>query len=694
MANNVIELQSIGELLGKNFFIPSYQRGYRWTGQQVKDLLDDIEEFRHSKVHGFYCLQPLVVKKSIVNANTFRDEFNKLPKTEDILLKATELINNHTQWEVIDGQQRLTTLCILLNYLGNNNPYHVEYETRKNSAEYLKKITAEVKENADNVDNVDYYHMHLVYEEIKHWFGNKKEEIKEEFKDTILNRVKFIWYESVEKDPIEVFTRLNIGKIKLTNAELIKALLLNRANFTDDNSIVLRQQEIASRWDQIEYTLQDDAFWLFLHSEKYKPATRIDFIFDLICDNDPWNIYTIYTKKKCVNTNESEKKKRKVIGTDEYKTFRYFYEYFHRGEEQDQKDKKVPEERKNHIEILQDCWKEVVKYFQILQEWYNDPIYYHYIGYLLSLTEDHKTKIKELLKFWNNNNKESFKTTLEDKIKETITYLSLNQQYKFSSADESVDSEVSKMEKTTQKQSKKESNPDKTKCKPILLLHNIQTVINQNEGLINSSQYGLPVFYKFPFHLYKKEKWDVEHIDSNTTNKLDKLEDQKQWLRDVVNNDIAKERLTDQNLKDEISEFEKANKDEGAFNELWEKVYRSIERDTEKLDDDEKNKIWNFCLLNASTNRSYGNAIFPVKRQTIINKDQGINDDQQDDNQAGKKNVIAFVPPVTKNVFLKYYTKSNVQFRTWSKSDAKAYRDNICETLQKFGVKKDENDIK
>lgn len=674
MANNVIELKSIGELLGKNFFIPSYQRGYRWTGQQVKDLLDDVNEFRaNSNGDGCYCLQPLVIKKSIVNAENFIASFQGL-KQDALLEGAYEIINKYTRWDVIDGQQRLTTLCILLNYLSNKNPYHVEYETRKNSAEYLKKITAEVKENADNVD---YYHMHLVYEEIKRWFVNESEEFKEKFKDTILNRVKFIWYESVEKDPIEVFTRLNIGKIKLTNAELIKALLLNRSNFTNDNSLVLRQQEIASRWDLIEYALQDDAFWLFLHSEKYKPATRIDFIFDLICDQNPWKVY-------------KKQDKNQIIGTDEYQTFRYFYEYFHRKEEKDLKER------------LQYCWKEVVKYFQILQEWYNDPIYYHYIGYLLSLTEDHKTKIKELLKVWNNNNKEKFKTTLEDKIKKTITYPSLNQQYKFSSADESVDSEVGKMEKTTQKQSKKEGNPDKTKCKPILLLHNIQTVINQNEGLINSSQYGLPVFYKFPFHLYKKEKWDVEHIDSNTTNDLDKFEDQKQWLRDVVNNDIAQEILTDQDLLKKISEFEKANKDEGAFNELWKEVYKSIEsieRDNEKLGDDEKNQIWNFCLLNASTNRSYGNAIFPVKRQTIIEKDQGINKEQKDDNQTdkkqtSKKNVIAFVPPVTKNVFLKYYTKSNVQFRNWSRSDAEAYRDNICETLQKFGVKKDENDIK
>lgn len=667
MANNVIELKSIGELLGKNFFIPAYQRGYRWTGQQVKDLLDDIDEFRaNSNGNGFYCLQPLVVKKSIVDNEKFITDFQNLGKTEKPLLEeAREIINCHTRWEVIDGQQRLTTLCILLNFLGIDNLYTVEYETRSDSTDYLTNIKKNIK-NAEDNDNVDYYHMHLVYDKIVGWFKKEECERKEfikEFQDTILNHVKFIWYESVDEDPIEVFTRLNIGKIKLTNAELIKALLLNRSNFTNDNSLVLRQQEIASRWDQIEYTLQDDAFWLFLHSEKYKPATRIDFIFDLICDQNPWKVY-------------KKQDKNQIIGTDEYQTFRYFYEYFHKG--------------KDLKERLQGCWKEVVKYFQILQEWYNDPIYYHYIGYLLSLTEDHKTKIKELLKVWNNNNKEEFKSTLMCEIKNTITYPLLNQQYKFSSADESVDSEVSKMEKTTQKQSKKEGNPDKTKCKPILLLHNIQTVINQNEGLINSSQYGLPVFYKFPFHLYKKEKWDVEHIDSNTTNDLDKFEDQKKWLSDVE----ANETLSDE-LKTQIEEFnnKKNKEEEPLFDKLWKAVYEHIEANEskneskeEKLSDAEKNQIWNFCLLNASTNRSYGNAIFPVKRQTIINKDQGINDDQQDDNQAGKKNVIAFVPPVTKNVFLKYYTKSNIQFRTWSKSDAEEYRKNISETLKDFGI--------
>ena len=68
MAENQIELKSVSELLKMKFFIPSYQRGYRWTSRQVKDLLDDIGSFRPEKIqdtdeYSWYCLQPLVVKE-------------------------------------------------------------------------------------------------------------------------------------------------------------------------------------------------------------------------------------------------------------------------------------------------------------------------------------------------------------------------------------------------------------------------------------------------------------------------------------------------------------------------------------------------------------------------------------------------------------------------------------------------------
>ena len=46
MAENIIEMKSVSNLLGLKFFIPSYQRGYRWNEQQIEDLLNDINDFR------------------------------------------------------------------------------------------------------------------------------------------------------------------------------------------------------------------------------------------------------------------------------------------------------------------------------------------------------------------------------------------------------------------------------------------------------------------------------------------------------------------------------------------------------------------------------------------------------------------------------------------------------------------------
>ena len=240
--DNQIGLKTIGELSGLSFFIPNYQRGYRWTRQQVKDLLNDINEFDASK-DGFYCLQPLVVR--------LRNENKSVGK-----------------WEVIDGQQRLTTIYIILRSLDSNEPYSLEYATRAKSREFLLNM-----DKYDENENIDFYYMDQAKKTVKEWL--KPDFDKGAFLDKLKNKVNFIWYESVDEDPIKVFTRLNIGKIALTNFA---------GKSTD--SLRLRQQEIASEWDKIEYTLQSDEFWLFLHDKGYDRPTRIDFIFDLICSRN------------------------------------------------------------------------------------------------------------------------------------------------------------------------------------------------------------------------------------------------------------------------------------------------------------------------------------------------------------------------------------------------------------------------
>ena len=104
--------------------------------------------------------------------------------------------------------------------------------------------------------------------------------------------------------------------------------------------------------------------------------------------------------------------------------------------------------------------------------------------------------------------------------------------------------------------------------------------------------------------------------------------------------------------------------------------------------------VWNFTLLDSNTNRGYRNAIFPVKRRVIIGKDQGrlYEVDENLEVKDDKKREIAFVPPVTKNVFLKYYNPNVNNLQTWTKEDATAYKNNILETLKEFGVKDSSSD--
>ncbi len=632
-----ITLKSIQDILGMNFFIPNYQRGYRWTKQQVVDLLNDIQEFidRTTGEHEIYCLQPLVVIKKSENDE---DKLNKI-KESDNLQTVKDLLKD--SWDVIDGQQRLTTIKILLACLDQESQesYDIAYETRENSATFLNKIPEKQKDDF----NIDFYHMWQAKDTINSWFDdNYKDKDKNKFKEVLLNKVKFIWYESTECDPISVFTRLNIGKIPLTDAELIKALFLNQSNFSDREnaeSIRFYQLEIAAEWDNIEYTLQNDEFWLFIHSLGWSKPTRIDFIFDLMQKNNDLGL-------------KSEEQKH--IGTDEHKTFRYFYEYF--------KNNKTNIDGKK---LRDDIWRKVKKYFQIFNEWYNDLELYHHIGYLLA---EKPTHITELLKKWEAKDKDEFKKYLKNEIANSIKGCNiLAKEY--------------------------DSGCPKTHSRPLLLLFNIQTVIDQNKRMIEEQKYRIGVFYKFPFHLFKLEKWDIEHIASNTDNKLEEFKDQKEYLLNILyENELSKD-TGNVNIDDGIKEliaafFESKNTD----------YYNKILKQLEKEYGDgkvswNKNKIWNFVLLDRTTNRSYHNDTFPTKRRKIIDKDKGIATTLEwDINQKQLKitenmNVIAFVPPCTKNVFLKYYTPIKNDLMFWSQKDAENYQNEIFKKLEQFGVK-------
>src|SRR4051794_22956689 len=131
---SLLKTAPVGDIIG-DFFVPAYQRGYRWGEQEVRQLLDDIRESNGAT----YYLQPIVVKAR-----------------ED------------GSWELIDGQQRLTTLYLVFEYLRREHlpaagaNYSITYETREGSREYLQQL------DPDDADrNIDFFHLSHAYECIR-----------------------------------------------------------------------------------------------------------------------------------------------------------------------------------------------------------------------------------------------------------------------------------------------------------------------------------------------------------------------------------------------------------------------------------------------------------------------------------------------------------------------------------------------
>lgn len=635
---NSIELKSVKDLLGMSFYIPNYQRGYRWEQTQVIDLLEDILAFSKTrKEEGeIYCIQPLVVSQ----------------KEEDILKKCKEAspledIRRYLRgtWNVVDGQQRLTTIYLALCYLEIPNKYEIVYCTRKESSKFLSSFGEEDTKSEPPQekyeDNIDFFFMHRAYEEIKSWFDNHDDE-KDKFKETLLTDVKFIWYHVARDQEIPVFKRLNIGKIPLTDSELIKALFLNRGNFSfEGKEVEYIQERIASEWDQIEYRLQDDEFWSFINNNDYEKPTRIDYILDLICEK-------IDSKIK--------KSEVKVISNDSHKTFRYFFIEFNKNLKNT--------EDKLKTQYVENIWKKIKYYFQVFDEWYHDYRLFHYVGYLTSISKP--CKVSELIDLYNSSsNKEDFVKKIKwEIVKKLHTYSWLKK----------LETEDALKEYAFDQ----DGNASKQDCVCILLLHNIETVIQLNTKLVSESKYNLPNFTKFPFHLYKKENWQVEHIRPYSGDDLQDKDKQKIFLS------LAKEYLVNKDsLKSKIDDFlsEKGNFE---FSSILEELNKTGE---EQLPDDDKNKLWNFVLLDEATNKEYGNQIFPVKRAFVINKEKGKKIKYTWKNgEIGKQEIeeIAFVPPCTKNVFTKNYTDMPSSMVNWTKEDATGYLNDIQRTLKYY----------
>lgn len=597
-----IDLQTLGIgtlpmgcLASAEFRIPAYQRGYRWKAVDVLKLLLDLEEFIDEGKIGkdarlFYCLQPLVVRKSKDHASA---------------------------WEVVDGQQRLTTLFLVWKFLNNQAPYVLSYETRECSREFLNAPTAMV--DGKKQPNIDFHHIHHAFKTIQDWFkSGNEEQKKKQFRDLLENtepkgrNVRFIWYRLVEgDDAVAAFTRLNVGKIPLTDEELIRALFLR----TSGSDKLAFQHRLALEWDRIETALQEPSFWGFLSNETPPEGGRIRLLFQLCAPetlkDDNHALFDHYQKRLAVE----------------------------------------PREKPSLV------WNAIVAIFEQLEEWYRDPELFHLVGYLATILRKKSCEpLRELLGNAQAKTKKEFAVELRRKIREQL---------------------IDDGKKTADFIGELDYLQNSGPIRPTLALFNIATIL-RTKG----------VRIRFPFHLYHDTKvgWDIEHVQSQAGDDLKERSGQEKWLeackpelehdaaspsnengQEGTQNEVADKARRAKQLIAEIEVFTKPGSSV-IFPELEKEIRQHFEE--AESTDENINDIGNLTLLDAPTNRGYGNAPFVVKRTEILKHERPKG---------------TFILPCTRDLFLKVFSKNAGNLRRWDiKNDGAAHKAAICEALETF----------
>ena len=658
--DNTINQFAIGELLdGRYFYIPSYQRGYRWTEKQVGDLLRDLLCFSNDLANKgnkdekdqFYCLQPIIARPitDIDQLKTiFGDDFN-------------DSILEHGVWEIIDGQQRLTTIFLLYKYLldqkgwdaetlkdeeDGKELYHICYATRKGSSSFLENLSLKaIKDSSEEVfkENVDYFHMANAFKYISEWIKTDGKSINVRYQlggsldnvrtslfkllngmsDTKGGSVQVLWYELAEnkgKRNIKEFQKINTGKIRLTDAELIKGLFLLEKNFSTSEKYI-KQSELALEWEFIENTLHANNFWYFLQKKGFDMPNRIDLLFNLI-----------YKKAALKNIQEEDwdaKLKEVDIQLSDARQSEIFRFYYNRFEG------KIGEDLQYEVGK---AWDEVMELYRTLDDWFCTPSIYNYIGLLSQCGED----LCRLVLHYEYLPEESTRLDFEDYLKERISF------------------HLRKVKIDNEKKLILSTYKEHDNIYKVLLTLNIHLLNEQNQKLESESD-----VYKFPFDVLNAQNWDIEHIDSFHTNALKKDNDKKEWIETALadrSDELSKDEKEQINLKIEENALDDA--------------INIIKRNAQEVDTEEeiKNTIGNLTLLDAATNRMYGNSLFCTKRRIIIERiKQGV-----------------FVPVATQYIFAKFFDQKGTNRSLWTKEDMEAYHSYIYNVISNYLINEED----
>ena len=390
------------------------------------------------------------------------------------------------------------------------------------------------------------------------------------FANKLQNYVTIIWYEvDDDEDSVNIFTRLNIGKINLTNAELVKALFLSRGKKDSEGRYAgnpygieeKKQHEIALGWDSMEKDLHNEKFWTFITNEKsdHYPI-RMELLFDMI--------------------------EMKPNGESNFYTFNRFYERFKNSDNR------------------YDTWELIERYMQQLKEWYHSFDLFHHIGFLVATGTSVKSLLDIAMSTDHPIKKSDFKLRVLDMIREKMA---------FKVGDNDFGEDIDYAELNYEDHSEF--------IQYVLLLFNIETIRQKGDENV-----------RFPFYRYKNEgTWSLEHIHAQNSESLKTNQEWKEWLEihkksleglEVSSDDKKQIEEVIVKMNTVITHInEKGYK--GSIRDEFNAVAPAVINILSDGDDkSQMHTLSNMALLTVGENAALNNSTFDVKRMKIIAMDK------------------------------------------------------------------------
>ncbi|WAX72327.1 DUF262 domain-containing protein [Gallibacterium anatis] len=215
MENNQVRTLTISELCnGDNYIIPIYQRNYAWGRDEIELLIQDISE---------------ALK-------------NKEDKENNYYIGSLVVAKRKDGYEVIDGQQRLTTLKLLLSYFNKklnvkNSNINLNFEYRDESNQSLNNLGNNKYENSIEIGYkfiLDIFSEKIVEE-------SKENNINEEdFSSFLLDKVVILRTEVPEDTDLNhYFEIMNSRGEQLEKHEVLKARLMEKLSDDDKKLFAL-----------------------------------------------------------------------------------------------------------------------------------------------------------------------------------------------------------------------------------------------------------------------------------------------------------------------------------------------------------------------------------------------------------------------------------------------------------------------